>query len=352
MVAILASFGPAVDVVPFVGGAATSTTNAGLPLTPPEGLTLNAASPGERLTSTDEPAAGSQAAASSTDTGPTPVASPYVSHVVQPGDTLNAIAAAYGVGLDYILWNNPELGSDPDTLIIGASLLVPSVDGLVYDVRLGDTINDIAAAYGVDPTSVIGYGPNNLTSPDTIIEGMVLVIPGAVQPAPPPVEAEPDIADPDLPAVVADPADPIYQPAGVAAAPPAAPEIVYVASIGYAWPISGTFWSGFGPRWGSFHKGIDLGADYGSGIAAAASGQVILSTYSDNGYGNYVIVRHDDGSETLYAHMSERYVSLGQYVNQGEILGAVGCTGWCQGNHLHFEIHIGGSPVNPLNYLP
>jgi murein DD-endopeptidase MepM/ murein hydrolase activator NlpD len=79
---------------------------------------------------------------------------------------------------------------------------------------------------------------------------------------------------------------------------------------------------------------------------------VVLATYRDNGYGNYVIVQHADGSETLYAHMSAIYVAQGQYVNQGDVLGAVGCTGWCTGDHLHFEIHIGGSPVDPLGYLP
>jgi murein DD-endopeptidase MepM/ murein hydrolase activator NlpD len=79
---------------------------------------------------------------------------------------------------------------------------------------------------------------------------------------------------------------------------------------------------------------------------------VVLASYSGYGYGYYVIVRHGDGSETLYAHLSAIYVSLGQYVGQGEIIGAVGCTGWCTGPHLHFEVRIGGTPVDPLAYLP
>jgi murein DD-endopeptidase MepM/ murein hydrolase activator NlpD len=83
---------------------------------------------------------------------------------------------------------------------------------------------------------------------------------------------------------------------------------------------------------------------------AAGSGQVVLAKYG-TGYGNYIIVRHGNGLETLYAHLSGIYVGLGQYVGQGEIIGAVGCTGWCSGPHLHFEVHAGG-PVNPLNYLP
>lgn len=70
------------------------------------------------------------------------------------------------------------------------------------------------------------------------------------------------------------------------------------------------------------------------------------------GYGHYIIIRHADGSETLYAHLSAIYVSLGQTVAQGEPVGAIGCTGWCTGPHLHFEVRIGGVPVDPLLYLP
>jgi murein DD-endopeptidase MepM/ murein hydrolase activator NlpD len=83
-----------------------------------------------------------------------------------------------------------------------------------------------------------------------------------------------------------------------------------------------------------------------------ASGQVVLSTFSSNGYGHYIIVQHADGSQTLYAHLLERYVALGQNVGQGEVIGAVGCSGWCSGNHLHFEVIIGGASVDPLSYLP
>jgi murein DD-endopeptidase MepM/ murein hydrolase activator NlpD len=142
-------------------------------------------------------------------------------------------------------------------------------------------------------------------------------------------------------------------PAGVGPTlPPAQAPPILSTSVSFIWPVAGTLWGGFGPRWGSFHKGIDIGASYGTPIVAAAAGQIVLSTYSDNGYGSYVIVRHGDGSQTLYAHMSERYVTLGQFVSQGETIGAVGCTGWCTGNHVHFEVHIGGAATDPIAYLP
>ena len=266
----------------------------------------------------------------------TPVA--YRTHEVQPGDTLYGIAEQHGVGAQYLLWNNPELTANPDLLIIGARILVPGVDGIVYDVRLGDTINAIAATYDVDPALVVSFGPNELDSPDHIIEGSVLVLPGGVPPPPPVPDPVPEPLDPPAQGPVPAGVDPTFGP-------------LPAASVGFIWPVAGTLWGGFGPRWGSFHKGIDIGANAGTAVTAAASGQVVLSTYSDNGYGSYVIVQHADGSQTLYAHLSERYVVLGQNVGQGEVIGAVGCTGWCNGNHLHFEIIIGGV-VYPLAYLP
>jgi len=171
------------------------------------------------------------------------------------------------------------------------------------------------------------------------------VLPGGVPPPPPVVEETPTLVEPD-------PATPEPAPAVVPApAPPPLPAPPAAVSAGFIWPVNGTLNSRFGPRWGSFHSGIDLGVGYGTEVAAAASGQVVLASYSGYGYGNYVIVRHGDGSETVYAHLSSIWVSLGQYVGQGEIIGAVGCTGWCTGPHLHFEVRIGGSPVDPLAYL-
>ncbi|HEY5625749.1 MAG TPA: peptidoglycan DD-metalloendopeptidase family protein [Dehalococcoidia bacterium] len=277
---------------------------------------------------------------------PSPVAQSapvaFLTHEVQPGDTLYGIAEQYGVDAQYLLWNNSELTSNPDLLLIGATVLVPGVNGIVYDVRLGDTINALATKYDIDPDDVVSFAPNELASADHIIEGSVLLLPGAVPPPPPP--------PPPAPAPVPAPLDAPSQgpvPAGIA---PAAGSAV-VTSVGFIWPVNGTLWGGFGPRWGSFHKGIDIGANAGTAVVASASGQVVLSTYSDNGYGSYIIVQHADGSETLYAHLSERYVVLGQFVSQGEVIGAVGCSGWCTGNHLHFEVYAGGV-VDPLAYLP
>ena len=127
---------------------------------------------------------------------------------------------------------------------------------------------------------------------------------------------------------------------------------------GFIWPTATTLvTSAYGnrlhPIWNEWrmHTGIDIGAGYGEAIWASKSGEVITAG-EDEGYGNYVVLYHDDGSTTLYAHMSEILTSVGAYVGQGETIGLVGTTGWSDGPHLHFEIRVSGSCIDPLLYLP
>ena len=98
-----------------------------------------------------------------------------------------------------------------------------------------------------------------------------------------------------------------------------------------------------------FHSGIDVGAGAGTPIYAAAAGTVATATYNDS-YGNYVLINHGGGNSTLYAHMSSMAVSSGAYVTQGQVIGYVGSTGWSTGPHLHYEVRLNGSTVNPLSY--
>ena len=122
-------------------------------------------------------------------------------------------------------------------------------------------------------------------------------------------------------------------------------------SKGFIWPTIGGYVScGI---WGyKGHTGTDIaGCGYGSNIYASAAGTVVKVKWGNTGYGYYVIINHGDGIQTLYAHMSNIYVKQGQYVNQGDIIGAMGSTGNSTGTHLHFEIRINGQYVNPLNYV-
>jgi murein DD-endopeptidase MepM/ murein hydrolase activator NlpD len=121
------------------------------------------------------------------------------------------------------------------------------------------------------------------------------------------------------------------------------------SASGFIWPVSGPITSGFGWRWGRMHEGIDIGAACGTPIRAAASGTIVYAGWMD-GYGNIVIIDHGGGIATAYAHQSAIYVSGGS-VSQGQTIGAVGSTGHSTGCHLHFEVRVNGTPVNPLNYL-
>ena len=126
--------------------------------------------------------------------------------------------------------------------------------------------------------------------------------------------------------------------------------------LGWPCPASSRITSQYGYRilFGvrDFHTGIDIGAGTGSNICAAESGTVILAAYGWNGgYGNYMIVSHGNGVTTRYAHASALYVTAGQTVTKGQVIGAVGTTGNSTGPHLHFEVRINGAHQNPLNYL-
>ncbi|MDE6034877.1 MAG: M23 family metallopeptidase, partial [Ruminococcus sp.] len=140
------------------------------------------------------------------------------------------------------------------------------------------------------------------------------------------------------------------------------------SSSGFIWPTPGKYYisSPFAQRWGTQHKGIDIGdaGIMGSDIVASKSGTV---TYVSNscthnygkssscgcggGYGNYVIIQHDGTYSTLYGHMTSANVSVGDYVQQGDVIGTVGSTGWSTGPHLHFEVRVNGTQQDPLNFV-
>jgi murein DD-endopeptidase MepM/ murein hydrolase activator NlpD len=121
----------------------------------------------------------------------------------------------------------------------------------------------------------------------------------------------------------------------------------------FIWPVDGPVVSGFGMRWGRMHEGIDIAVPAGTPIRAAASGTVVLQQgeAESGGYGNFTCLDHGGGLQTCYAHQSSFAVSSGQSVSQGDVIGYVGCTGHCFGDHLHFEVRINGAPTDPLGYL-
>lgn len=124
-----------------------------------------------------------------------------------------------------------------------------------------------------------------------------------------------------------------------------------ISAAGFIWPVDGVITSGFGPRWGRMHTGIDIAAPAGTPIRAVKEGEVLYADWL-GGYGNLVAVDHGNSVVTLYAHQSRMAVVEGQPVAQGDVVGYVGTTGRSTGNHLHFEVRIDAEPRDPRPYLP
>ncbi len=264
---------------------------------------------------------------------------PFSLYAVQEGDTASAIAARSGVELRYLLAANPDL-QDGELLAVGQTLLIPAGNGILHHMRYGETLSDVAERYGVDISVIIGWAGNAITSPDQVVEDQLVFVPNGVLPVA--VLPEPTVVPTEPPVLVTSP--PVDSPPGTTA--PAS------SDHGLIWPVYGPISSYMGP---SHPLGIDIDlyANPNAAIAAATSGTVTFAGGDPCcSYGYHVILMSPDGIETLYAHFSQISVSEGQQVGQGQTLGYAGCTGYCTGNHLHFEVIDNGVRVDPLAYLP
>ena len=205
----------------------------------------------------------------------------------------------------------------------------PDLIGSLHVVKKGETVYRIARTYGIDVRDLMEV--NDLADPRQLEVGRELFIPGAVRPL--------DV--PPLPPGVMPEPEP--EPQALPRAPPADPSL--------RWPLHGVLYSRFGVRQGQRHDGIDIAAPEGTPVVAAAAGTVVY-TGRQSGYGAIVILRHQDGLVTLYAHNSEVLVKEGDRVEAGAPIARVGQSGRTTGPHLHFEVRQGTRPRNPLFYLP
>jgi murein DD-endopeptidase MepM/ murein hydrolase activator NlpD len=142
--------------------------------------------------------------------------------------------------------------------------------------------------------------------------------------------------------------------AALIVAAPAAAHTDGVRQLDLSWPAVGTITRGWGYDAGEFHKGIDIGTLRSLDVHAAAHGVVVSVGYETGfeGYGEIVLIDHGNGLETLYAHLSESLVEPGQVVGAGQRVGGAGCTGYCSGTHLHFELREGGVAIDPALLMP
>ena len=256
----------------------------------------------------------------------------FYRHEIREGDSVLGIAERYSIGSRYIIWNNIDILPDSDLLTIGQILQIPVVEGIIHSVRLDETLSEIASLYEAEVDDIVAFAGNGLSNPDMLVEGSTILVPGGrvVQPAAAAIRPPPP-AEPPVPA-----------------RPSVAPGAVSIS--GFIWPVVGIITSYFGP----WHPlGIDVSAPVGTPIAAAAGGQVVfVGGDACCSYGLHVEIKHDETYLSLYAHLDSFTVGLGDYVEQGEVIGYGGLTGRTTGPHLHFEIRRHSVHQDPLLYLP
>ncbi|MEI8337837.1 MAG: peptidoglycan DD-metalloendopeptidase family protein [bacterium] len=250
-------------------------------------------------------------------------------YTVKSGDTLSEIASMFNVSKDTVLYAN-DLKSEKD-LKPGMQLVILPVSGIYHTVIKGETLNSIAKKFKVDPSDILSY--NDFGNATDLKVGMDIVIPGAEE-------------------II-----PVSKPAG---APGVIPSKGVPANLsGYlSWPVSKGAVKETQKLHGKYRTAIDLASLGGVDVSvrAAASGFVLIARASgwNGGYGNYIVIQHSNGLQTLYAHLSEVSVSQGQSVGQGDSIGKMGDTGNSTGTHLHFELWgtVNGWKVkswNPFN---
>ena len=232
-------------------------------------------------------------------------------YVVREGDTLSQIATMFGVTTNTIIWaNDIKRGS---LIAPGETLVILPVSGVRHTVEKGDTLRSIAKEYSGDLEEIAHY--NAISSEAKLAVGDIITIP----------DGEIEIHTP------------------VSSTRSSAPSAKTPSYSGYYLrPISG------GVRTQGVHgyNGVDLADSVGTPIMAAASGQVLISKQGgwNGGYGSYVVIKHDNGTQTLYAHNSSNIVSVGQWVVQGQVIGYMGSTGKSTGSHVHFEVRGATNP--------
>jgi len=256
--------------------------------------------------------------------------SSIVDYEVKPGDVIGKIAGKYGVSVDTILWANDL--SARSYIRPGDVLKILPLDGLVHKVVSGDTVLKIARKYDASAEDIIKYNKLQENGADIII-GEELLVPGGERPQP--VYIAPIVTS---------------RPSSFSKIVAPAPSVSAPAGSGYLWPTTITTY--ISQYYGWRHGAIDLAGPVGSPVYATKSGTVLVAQCGWNyGYGCYIHLDHGGGVQSIYAHLSQFYVSPGDYVTQGQTIATIGNTGNSTGPHLHFEIKINGVRQNPLAYI-
>lgn len=260
-----------------------------------------------------------------------------IEHVMEPGENFWTIAQDYGVPMEEIEEANPEM--DPTSVRDGELVKINTVEPYfnVAVVREIETIEELPfeTKYDTDESMYNDEERISQEGENGEVRKSIKVVEVSGKETSREVMSEEVLREPVERVIAKGTKD---RPSGI-------------GTGNFRRPTSGGISSGFGPRWGRMHNGIDIAASTGTPIIASDDGTVSEVTYEPSGYGKKVVVNHGNGYRTLYAHANEIYVSVGQVVSAGDTIASVGNTGRSTGPHLHFEVIKNGVPVNPQNYI-
>ncbi len=269
-------------------------------------------------------------------------------YTIQKGDTIFGIAEMFGLKPETILWGNYyTLLDDPHNINPGVVLNIMPMDGTYHRWSEGEGLNGVAHGYNVTPDVIINWSGNHL-DPATLgdyahpnIEaGTMLFVPGGTR----------DYVTWSAPRISRD------NPGVARILGPGSCGTIVDGAVGtgaFIWPANNHWLSGYDYSPSTNHFGIDIAGGLGDAIYAADNGVIVYAGWNDWGYGNVVVIDHDGGWQTLYAHLSVLNVGCGQSVYQGDVIGYFGSTGNSSGPHLHFEmLNESYGKVNPWNFLP
>ena len=298
---------------------------------------------------------------------PPPKRAEQITYKVKKKDTIPAIAKRYGIKQDTIFMNNKDALNNK--MKVGDTITFPSIDGLYYKLEKNDTLAKIAKKYGISVVDIVDYNninPKRLKAGSTIfLKGVTLQkykdVEGRLIAAQQAKEDKKKNKNKEKEKEKEKPEKPPKETKG--SPPPPPPEdnddggrSAAYSGAGFAYPVryagvSSPFGNRYHPVLKRYilHTGVDLVAKYVP-LRAAKAGVV---TFAGNmsGYGKIIIIRHDNGYETRYAHLSVISTNVGEHVNQGDLIGKTGNSGRTTGAHLHFEIRQNGVPKNPMKYL-
>lgn len=264
-----------------------------------------------------------------------------VTYTVEMGDSLFGISKQFDVKPETVFWANYDaLNGSPDMIAPGIDLLIPPSDGVYYKWKEGDTLQSIADKFYASTDAILEAPINRLDLTNPVVEpDSYILIPGGKREAIQWFQGA-------IPRGSASTLAKLFGDGGCDTSAGGAG-----GDGSFGWPMNGAVLTGNDYIVG-VHQGIDIGSVVDSQVYAADSGLVVYSGWANGGYGYTIMIDHNNGFQTLYAHLSAISVSCGVSVGQGSAIGIYGSTGNSTGPHLHFEVRYLGLNDNPHNYLP